>query len=79
MPLSMCKVGSRVIVKDLFFEMDYLNRFYSLGIYPGADLEVMATQNAGRLMIRIKGMNLVLGEEITGNIRVDLVEYKRTA
>jgi Fe2+ transport system protein FeoA len=38
----MCKVGSRVIVKDLFFEMDYLNRFYSLGIYPGADLEVMA-------------------------------------
>jgi hypothetical protein len=39
----------------------------------------MATQNPGRLMIRIKGMNLVLGEEITGNIRVDLVEYKRTA
>jgi len=76
MPLSMCRIGSTVVVKDLSVEEALSKRLYSMGLIRGAFLKVISTEHHGPMTIELLGSQLALGYEIAAKIQVETTKYR---
>ncbi|TYC84670.1 MULTISPECIES: FeoA family protein [Acetobacterium] len=76
MPLSMCRIGSTVIVKALSLDEELSKRLYSMGLIRGAVLKVISTEHQGPMTIELLGSQLVLGYEIVAKIQVETAKYR---
>lgn len=75
MPLSMCRIGSTVVVKDLLLDEALSKRLYSMGLIKGALLKVISTEHQGPMTIELLGSQLALGHEIADQIKVETAKY----
>lgn len=75
MPLSMCRIGSTVVVKNLSVDEALTKRLYSMGLIKGAILKVISTEYQGSMMIELLGSQLALGYEIASQIQVVTAKY----
>ncbi|MDD3308171.1 MAG: FeoA family protein [Acetobacterium sp.] len=75
MPLSMCRIGSTVVVKNLSVDEALAKRLYSMGLIKGALLKVISTEHHGPMTIELLGSQLVLGYEIASQIQVVTAKY----
>ncbi len=75
MPLSMCKIGSTVIVKDLSVDEALHKSLYSMGFIKGALIKIISAEHQGPMTIELLGSQLALGYEITSLIQVVTSKY----
>lgn len=75
MPLSMCRIGSTVVVKDLNVDEALFKRLYSMGLIKGALLKIVSTEHDGPMTIELLGSQLALGYEIASQIQVMTAKY----
>ncbi len=75
MPLSMCRIGSTVVVKNLSVDEALTKRLYSMGLIKGAFLKVISTEHQGPVTIELLGSQLALGYEIASQIQVVTAKY----
>lgn len=75
MPLSMCRIGSTVVVKNLSVDEALTKRLYSMGLIKGAILKVISTEHQGPMAIELLGSQLALGYEIASQIQVVTAKY----
>jgi len=75
MPLSMCRIGSTVVVKELSVDEALSKRLYSMGLIRGAFLKVISTEHQGPMTIELLGSQLALGYEIAAGIQVETTKY----
>lgn len=75
MPLSMCRIGSTVVVKNLSVDEALAKRLYSMGLIKGSFLNVISTEHQGPMTIELLGSQLALGYEIASQIQVVTAKY----
>jgi len=75
MPLSMCRVGSTVVVKELVIDETLSKRLYSMGLIKGAYLRIISAEHQGPMTIELLGSQLALGYEITSQVQVVTSKY----
>ncbi|WP_296560464.1 FeoA family protein [uncultured Acetobacterium sp.] len=75
MPLSMCRVGSTVVVKELVIDEALSKRLYSMGLIKGAYLRIISAEHQGPMTIELLGSQLALGYEIISQIQVVTSKY----
>ena len=75
MPLSMCRIGSTVVVKNLSVDEALTKRLYSMGLIKGAFLKVISTEHQCPVTIELLGSQLALGYEIASQIQVVTAKY----
>lgn len=71
MSLGLTKNGSRVVVKAISGGADVRNRLFAMGILPGKQLDVVANQTVGPVVISLSGSRLVLGRGLASKIVVE--------
>lgn len=76
MPLSMCRIGSIVVVRDLSVDEALSKRLYSMGMIKGAFLKVVSAEYNGPMTIELLGSQLALGYEIASLIQVETAKYQ---
>ncbi|MBU4540365.1 MAG: ferrous iron transport protein A [Firmicutes bacterium] len=75
MPLSMCRVGSTVVVKELVIDEALSKRLYSMGLIKGAYIKIISAEHQGPMTIELLGSQLALGYEITSQVQVVTSKY----
>ncbi len=70
-PLSEIKTGDRVTLHTIQVGRDLTSRLTSLGLTPGAQMEVLQNFGRGPLIINVRGTHVALGR---GEARHILVE-----
>lgn len=75
MPLSMCQIGSTVILKDFMLNPELTNRLYSLGMIRGLFVKVISAEYNGPMTIELLGSKIALGYDIVSNIQVVTSKY----
>lgn len=75
MPLSMCRIGSTVVVKDLSVDDALAKRLYSMGVIKGVFVKVVSAEYNGPMTIELLGSQLALGFEIASQIQVETSKY----
>lgn len=70
-PLSEIKTGDRVTLQTIQVGRDLTSRLTSLGLTPGAQMEVLQNFGRGPLIINVRGTHVALGR---GEARHILVE-----
>lgn len=75
MPLSMCKIGSTVVVKGLSVDEALYKRLYSMGLIKGAFIKIISAEHQGPMTIELLGSQLALGYEIASQIQVVTSKY----
>ncbi|KNZ41221.1 FeoA family protein [Acetobacterium bakii] len=75
MPLSMCQIGSTVILKDFMLSPELINRLYCLGMIKGAFIKVISVEYNGPMTIELLGSKIALGYDIISNIQVVTSKY----
>jgi len=75
MPLSMCRIGSTVVVKDLGLDQALSKRLCSMGLIKGAFITVISAEYNGPMTVELLGSQLALGYEIAAQIQVATSKY----
>lgn len=75
LPLSEIKTGDRVTLRAIQVGRDLTSRLTSLGLTPGAQMEVLQNFGHGPLIINVRGTHVALGR---GEARRILVESGET-
>jgi ferrous iron transport protein A len=70
-PLVDLKAGEKAFVKELRGGKGFVARVASLGLVPGAEVEVIRNPQHGPIIIRIKGSYLALGRGEAAKVLVE--------
>jgi Fe2+ transport system protein FeoA len=72
MPLSTIKNGQKVRLLHIedAHGLELRSRLFSLGLVPGAKIEVLRNSNHGPFLISVKGSQIMLGNDIVQKISV---------
>ena len=70
MSLARTECGKKVVVVSLEIGRALEERLASLGIFPGAELEVVRSSRKGDMILSCLGSRFALGRELTNAIRV---------
>ncbi len=70
--LADVKAGEKVVVKELRGGRVFAARVASMGIIPGAEVEVIRNPQHGPIIIRVKGSYLALGQGEAAKILVEV-------
>ncbi|MDD3305728.1 MAG: FeoA family protein [Acetobacterium sp.] len=61
MPLSMCRIGSTVVVKDLGLDQALSKRLCSMGLIKGAFITVISAEYNGPMTVELAGKPVGFG------------------
>jgi len=70
MSLARTERGKKVVVVSLETSRALEERLASLGIFPGAEIEVVRSSRKGDMILSCLGSRFALGSELTNAIRV---------
>jgi len=70
MSLARTERGKKVVVVSLETSRALEERLASLGIFPGAEIEVVRSSRKGDMILSCLGSRFALGGELTNAIRV---------
>jgi ferrous iron transport protein A len=71
LPLAEINAGERAVVRQLQAGRAVENRLASLGITPGAPVEMVQNYGRGPLIVRVRGASLALGRGEASKILVE--------
>lgn len=71
LPLSEIKTGDRVTLRAIQVGRDLTSRLTSLGLTPGAQMEVLQNFGRGPLIINVRGTHVALGRGEARHIFVE--------
>lgn len=73
MALEQALSGKRVVLKAIDSGLKLKSRLFEMGLFPGADFEVITKSATGPMIIDIRGMRLALGNGILSKIQVEYI------
>jgi ferrous iron transport protein A len=71
MPLTMISEGKKAILLSIEGGRQLRSRLASLGMLPGAELEVIQNSGHGPFVISVKGSRIVIGRGMAARIAVE--------
>ncbi len=71
MPLTMLSEGKKAILRSIEGGRQLRSRLASLGLLPGAELEVIQNSGQGPFVIAVKGSRIVIGRGMASRIAVE--------
>ncbi len=71
MPLTMLSEGKKAILRSIEGGRQLRSRLASLGLLPGAELEVIQNSGHGPFVIAVKGSRIVIGRGMAARIAVE--------
>ena len=72
-PLTLCKAGEKVLVKEIVGGIGFRQRLQSMGFFPGEEVEIISAQG-GPIIINVKGSRLGIGFGMAQRILVCAVK-----
>ncbi|MEM0045806.1 MAG: ferrous iron transport protein A [Desulfurococcaceae archaeon] len=72
--LDLVKSGSRAVVKEILHKGGIARRLYYMGLTPGTELEVVANNGYGPVVVRIRDIEVSLGRGIARSILVEVIK-----
>jgi Fe2+ transport system protein FeoA len=69
--LHSAKEGSFAIVKEMRLEKSLLTKLFSLGITPGAKIQVLKNDSIHPLILIVNGCRLVMERKIASQIEIE--------
>jgi len=71
MPLTMISEGKKAVLRSIEGGRQLRSRLASLGLLPGAELEVIQNSGHGPFVVAVKGSRIVIGRVMAERIVVE--------
>lgn len=72
--LDLVKGGSKAVIKEILHRGGFARRLYYMGITPGTELEVIANNGHGPIVVKIRGIEVSIGRGIARSILVEVIK-----